>query len=259
MQRADVVYLEPGGLAQHGLHLRAVLADDVGVVAAGLVEVLAHEVALVGEDAAVERAEGAEGVGGEEYLVGGVVGHHDLRPVHHRGHDEGEAVAAGAEGVALLDQMYAVGEVGGEEAREHVAYLCVADNFGLGIAQGDVLDGGGVVGLHVGDYQVVELAAAQDVGHVVEEVVRHGLVNRVEEYGLLVEYEIGVVGDAVGHAVDALEQGEPAVICADPCHVVGYTLCAVHLKLPPLLCSSSHTYNIIVCFLLQQKNSFLAN
>ena len=190
VQRADVLDVEPGGLAQRGLHLRAVLADDVGVVAAGLVEVLVHEVALVGEDAAVERAEGAEGVRGEEYLVGLVVGHHDLGPVDHRGHDEGELVAAGGEAVALLDEVQPLGEVGGEEAREHVADLGVADYLRLGVAQGYVLDGGGVVGLHVGDDQVVEFAPSQLVGDVVEEVVGHGLVDRVEEDGLLVQDEV---------------------------------------------------------------------
>ena len=245
VQRADVVDFKPCGLAQHGLHLRAVLAHDIGVIAPGLVEVLVHEVALVGEDAAVERAEGAEGIRGKEDLVRGVIGHHDLRPVHHGRHDKGEDVPAGAEGVALLDEVHAPGEVGGEEAAEHVAYLRVAHDGHVGIAQGDVLDGGRMVRLHVGDDQVVELAAAEGVVHVVEEVVRHGLVHRVEQDGLFVEYEIGVVGYAVGHAVDALEQSQTPVVGTDPYHVVGDSLCAVHNGFTSLkICGSFYAHII---------------
>jgi hypothetical protein len=51
------------------LDLGAVFADDVGVVAAGLVQPVVHEVHFVGEHVAAQRAEGAEGVGREENLV----------------------------------------------------------------------------------------------------------------------------------------------------------------------------------------------
>ena len=228
MQRADVLDVEPRGLAQHGLHLRAVLADDVGVVAAGLVYALVHEVHLVGEDAAVERAEGAEGVGGEEYLVRRVVGHHDLGPVDHRGHDEGEVVPPGAERVALGDDVQPRVEPGVEEVLEHRLYLGVADDGGLGVLLRHVGYGRGVVGLHVGDDQVVELAAAQLVGEVFEEVVADRLVDGIEQNGLLVFDEVGVIGHAVGHAVDALKEGKAPVVSADPDHIVGYALGAIH-------------------------------
>ena len=56
----------------HGLG--AVLAHDADVVPAGFV---------VPGLGAIQGPELAEGVGGEEHLVGAVVGHHDLRPVDH--------------------------------------------------------------------------------------------------------------------------------------------------------------------------------
>ena len=105
VEGADIIKLKAGGLFEHGLHLRAVFADDIGVVAAGLVNVVGEEIDLVVEQMSVERAEGAESVGGEKYLVGGVIGHHDLRPVYHGRHDKGKLMTAGAEGVALFDNV----------------------------------------------------------------------------------------------------------------------------------------------------------
>ena len=228
VQRADHGDVQLGGLLQHGLDLRAVLADDVGVVAPGLVQILDEEIGLVVEEAAVQRAEGAEGVGGEEDLVGEVIGHHDLGPVDHGGHDEGEIVLAGGEGVALLHQDGALGEIAAQKLLHHGLDLGVADDLGLGIAAQQQLLGGGVVRLHVLHHQVVQLPPVQGVGHVFQKDAVHGLVHRVEEDGLLIEKQIGVIGDAVGHAVDALEAGQTPVVRADPDQVVGDFSCAVH-------------------------------
>ena len=53
VQRADVVKLQPGSLFEHRLHLSAVLADDVGVVAPCLGEVVGEEVHLVVKEVTV--------------------------------------------------------------------------------------------------------------------------------------------------------------------------------------------------------------
>ena len=74
----------PGRLFQHVLHRRAVFAHDVGVIPAGIVQPLLLEIHLVGKDVAVHSAEGAEGVGAEQSLLRGIIGHHDLRPVDQR-------------------------------------------------------------------------------------------------------------------------------------------------------------------------------
>ena len=47
---------------------------------------------------------GAEGVGAEQGFLRGIIGHHDLRPVDHRGHDEGEGMPAGRERVHFLNE-----------------------------------------------------------------------------------------------------------------------------------------------------------
>ena len=63
VQRTDVADVQLCGLFQRGLNLCAILADDVGVVPARLVELLTEEVPFVGEKASVECPEGSEGVG----------------------------------------------------------------------------------------------------------------------------------------------------------------------------------------------------
>ena len=85
MQRADRRDVERRGFFQHTLHLRTVFADDTDIVTSGLV---CPGLVRAG------RAEFAEAVGGEEYLVGGVIGHNDLGPVHHGGGDKGKRVLA---------------------------------------------------------------------------------------------------------------------------------------------------------------------
>ena len=228
VQRADVLDVELGGFFQHALHLRAVFAHDVGVVAARLVEVLREEVRLVGEEPAVERAEEAEGVRGEKDAVRRIVGHHDLGPVDHRGVDEVQHMAAAGEAVSLLDQDETIGKVDVEELAEHGLDLRVADDLHLRIADDQITDGIGVVGLHVRDEQIVELTSAERVFHVFKEGLIDRLVNGVEEHGLLVEQQERVIGNAVGYAVYALEAAQAAVVRADPDQVVKDFSCAVH-------------------------------
>ena len=228
VQRADQGNLQLRGLLQHRLDLGAVLAHDVGVVAPGLIQVLGKEIGLVVEEAAVQGAEGAEGVGGEEDLVGEVIGHHDFRPVDHGGHDKGEIVLAGGEGVALFHQDGAFGEIAAQELLHHGLDLGVADDLCLGIAAEQQLLGGGVVRLHVLYHQIIQGPAVQGMGHIFQEDAVHGLVHRIEQDGFLVQQEIGVVGDAVGHAIDALEAGETPIVRADPDQILGNFSCAVH-------------------------------
>ena len=228
VQRADGGDFQRRGLLQHCLNLRAVLADDVGVVAAGFVDVLDEEVRLIVEEAAVQRAEGAEGIGGEERLVGQVVGHHDFRPVDHRGHDEGELMLSDGEDIALFDQVHFSGEVCGEELRQHGLDFGVAEDAGLRIAEKQAFNGGGVVRLHMGDQEIVQLPAAERVGDIFKKDFVDGLVHGIEENGFLIQEKIGVVTDAVRNSVNALKAGEAAVIGTDPDQVVMHLSCAMH-------------------------------
>ena len=228
VQGADHLDFDGCGLLQDGLDLGAVLAHDVGVVAAGLVHVVALEVHLIGKDAAVERAEGAEGVGGEEGLGGDLIAHHDLRPVHHGGHDEGELHLARGEHVALLHDLHAACGLEVEVLAQHDLDLAVADDGGFGIAAHQIAHGGGMVGLHVVDHEVVQLAAAQHVFQVLEELAADGAIHGVHHQRLFIVDEVAVVGHAGGDGIDVLKQGQAAVLAADPGDAVTDFSYAVH-------------------------------
>ena len=100
---ADHGNVQSGELLQRGLHLEAVLAHDIAVIAAGVVQPVPVEVQLVVKQIAARGAKGAESVGGEEKLLAGLIGHHDLRPVDHGSHMEVEGMPAQGEGIPLLD------------------------------------------------------------------------------------------------------------------------------------------------------------
>ena len=217
MQRQKHRNLQPRGLLQHGLHLRAVFADDVRVVAAGLVEIVSVEVDLVIEEVPVQRAEAAERIRRQQQAVGLVIGHEHLGPVHHRRGHKLQRVAAGAERVALLDRADLPGEAVAEELDDHVPGHGAAEHLHVGIAQDDLLDLGGVVGLHVVDDQIVERAAAQRVGDVLAEGMAHRGVGGIEQDGPFVAEQVAVEAHALRHIIDALEHRQTAPVRADPC------------------------------------------
>ena len=222
-----------GGLVQQGHHLGAVLAHDVGVVPPGVVDPLPVEVELVGEQLAVQGAEGAKGVGGEQNAVGGVEGDHGLGPVDHRGVDKGHRVLAEALGIPLGHLLDGAGVQAKAELVEQSDRLGSGDDLHVGPAQQNLLDGGGVVGLHVVDDQIVQGAAVEDGLHVGDELPAHRPVGGVEEDGLLVQQDVGVVGHAVVQGVDVLKQGQPVLVRAYPVQVVGDHTVIIHREFPP--------------------------
>jgi len=229
VEGADHLDVQTGGLLQQGLDLGAVLAHDVGVVPAGLVQPVPVKVHLVGEQHSVQGTEGAEGVGGEQDLIGGVIAHHHLGPVDHGGVHKGEGVPAGGDGVPLVHQLGPLG-VGGVELADHVQGLAVADNGGLRVADHQIPQGGGVIGLHVVDEHIVQFPPVQGVFQILKELGLHRPVHRVKENRLLVQQQVGVEGHAPGDGVGALKQGVLAVVAADPEQVVGDLSDTVHIK-----------------------------
>ena len=230
VQRADIIQRQPRCLLQHSLHLHAVLADDVCIIPARLIDIFGEEIGLVREQAAVERAEGSERVRREEYAVGGIIAHHDLRPVHHRSHDEAYLMPPQLQHVALLDDVQPVGEIdAAEEILQHRLDLAVAYELQLRISEQQRLDGVRVVRLHMGDDEVVRPAPAERVGDILKIGLIDGLINGVENGRFFVEHDIGIIAYAVGNAVHALEACKAAVVRADPDKIIGYLSSAVHM------------------------------
>ena len=115
-----------------------------------------------------------------------------------------------------------------EKLADHGGRLRVAHEARLRIAAQRLLERGAVVRLHVVDDQIVEFPAAQRVRQVFKKLARDGGVHGVEQRGLFIQQQVGVVGNAARDGEHVLEQGEPAVVCADPEQVVLQLARAVH-------------------------------
>ena len=98
--------------------------------------------------------------------------------------------------------------------------------------------------------QVVETSALKLMGDIFKKCAAYGLVNSVKQNGFFVTEKIRVVGNAVGNAVDALEAGEAAVICADPDEIGGNIARAVHNKPPDMY----HDITIIYYLIFSKKS-----
>ena len=156
VERQNHPDLQPGRLLQHCLHLGAVFSHDISVVPAALVQIVPVKIHLVGIEVAVQGAEAAEGIRRQQQLVGTVVGHHHLRPVYHRGHHELQGMPSCAEGIPLLTHMDAVIIGVAEELADHGLGHCGTQDLHLRETQHQVLQLGGVIGLHMVYHDIVQ-------------------------------------------------------------------------------------------------------
>ena len=212
VEGADGLNVQIGGLLEECLYLGTVLTHDADVVAAGLTgPVLLH----------VQSAELTEAVGGEQDLVGGVVGHHDLGPVDHGGGHEMEGVLTQREGIPLLDDHAVFGEVLAEEILHHGKGLSGGHQNGIGVGLEEVDDIGGVVGLHVLNNEEIGGTASQHALDVVQPLVGEAGVYGVHDGDEVVQDDVGIIGHAVGNNVLALKQIDVVIVDADVADIGG--------------------------------------
>ena len=210
VERADGLDVQRSGLFQQSLHLRAVLAHDVQVVAAGL----AGPVGLLVE--LCHRAEAAKAVGGEEDFFGGLIAHHDLGPVDHRREHESQGVSAQRKALAVLhDDAALLGDgLRAEELLHILEGLGVAHHLHLGVEGGEAGHIRAVVRLHVVDDEVGGLLPCQRLGDIRHPLVGSAGIHGVEDGGLLVPDDVRVVADAGGDRVLALKQIDGGIVHA---------------------------------------------
>ena len=147
----------------------------------------------------------------------------------HGGGDKGDGVFAETPGIALPDLLdLPVGE-GEAELVQQDDGLGRGDDLHLRPAEQNFLDGGGVVRLHVVDDQVVQGPAVQHGLDVFNELPSHGPVRRVEQDGLFVQQDVGVVADAVVQGMDVFKQGQAVVVGAYPVQVIGNFTDIMHM------------------------------
>ena len=190
---------------------------------------------LVAEEHPIQRPKAAEGVGGEEDLLGGVVGHHGLRPVDHRRHYKGELVMPQIQDIPLLDGDHPLLHREVVELGHQAKGLAVAHQLHAGVAAAELLDVGAVVRLHVVDDQVVRLPVAQGGGHILQILGGHAGVGGVQNGYLLIQDHIAVVGYPIGHREHILKESQAPVTGADPDHAVGHRADILHRKHLPYI------------------------
>lgn len=93
------------------------------------------------------------------------------------------------------------------ELTDHIDGLAVADDFCLGVAEHQIAQGGGVVGLHVVDKDIVQRPAVQSVLQVLHKLGLDRPVHRVEKDGLFVQQQVGIVGHPLGTGWAASKTG----------------------------------------------------
>ena len=75
--------------------------------------------------------------------------------------------------------------------------------------------GGQMVGFHMVDNDVVQHSSCQHSRQVLHELRAHGLVNRVQKNGLLVNEDVRIVGGATRDGHHILKKGQSSVGCTD--------------------------------------------
>ena len=241
MERADGLDVQRSGLFQQSLHLRAVLAHDVQVVAAGL----AGPVGLLVE--LCHRAEAAKAVGREEDFFGGLIAHHDLGPVDHRCEHESQGVGAQRKALAVLhDDAALLGDgLCAEELLHILEGLGVAHHLHLGVEGGETGHIRAVVRLHVVDNEVGGLLPCQCLGDVCQPLVGSAVVHGVEDGGLLVPDDVRVVADAGGDRVLALKQIDGGIVHAHAQNGAADVLYAhKHISSLLLVCMVCHGWQL---------------
>ena len=73
-----------------------------------------------------------------------------------------------------------------------------------------------MVRLHVVDHQIIQGPAVQRAHHVFQKLTGNRGVDRVDQGRLVVQDQIGVIGDAAGDREEVFKQRKPTVAAADP-------------------------------------------
>ena len=228
MERAEKHDIQPSRLFQQRLHLGTVLAHDVGVIPAGVIQPVPLEIQLAGKNIAAESAKGTEGIGGKQDLIRRVISHHDFRPVDHGSHQERKCMASGVQRVALLDCHRTVGNVAVKKLADHGNGLGVAHDLRLGIGLQDLHQGSGVIWLHVVHHHIIQGTSLKSKSQVLQEPVPHRLIGGIHQDGFFIFHKIGIVADAPWDREYVFKKGQSPVGDTQIQNILSNILYAVH-------------------------------
>ena len=219
MRRANRPDLQTGEFPQSHLHRISILPDDIRVITNHLFPIMLH-VHLRVYYAAIQSAVRTERVRREENLIRSVVGHHHLRPMHHRRHIESQLVASRVKGIALLHLMQPLGDA--MKTRQHAERLAIPDNLHARILLTQQTDATRMIRLHVIDNQVIQRTAVQRVRYFLQEDVRVTYIHRINQDGLLVDNQVRVVRNPIRQRPHILEQCLLAIVHAHVINLIRY-------------------------------------
>ena len=113
-----------------------------------------------------------------------VVGHDHFGPMHHGSGYEGEGVLAEGEGVPFANDDPSFLKIRAKEVFHHGKRLLRGNHHGFGEGLQEVVDVGGVVGLHVLDYEIIGLSVAdhalQGFRQLLSKPAHHSVSNPVQ-------------------------------------------------------------------------------
>ena len=136
-----------------------------------------------------------------------------------------QSMSAERERIALFDRYRALREIDPlEELRHHLHRACRCDDLHLRELAQKSLNATCVVGLQMVNNEVVGRATAECREQFRVPLVVLARIDRIHHRNFLIENQIGVVRDAVGDDVLALEQIQIGVINTD----IFYVSCNIH-------------------------------
>ena len=199
VQRAYALDFQSCELLEHGLDRSAVFAHYVKVVSSRLASPIL--VFAYGKSARRQSSELAECVCAVQSGVGAVVGHNNLRPVHHRSSDECQGVAAQLELVPVFHCQCILYFEPFEELREHGKGPRARYYHDLWVFLREPLYESGVVRLQVLDYEIVRNPSLERFLKVFLPLLGRAVIGGVEYGHLFVEDKIGVICHSFGKEV----------------------------------------------------------
>ena len=134
-----------------------------------------------------------------------------------------------AEGIPLLTHMDAVIIGVAEELADHGLGHCGTQDLHLRETQHQVLQLGGVIGLHMVYHDIVQRPPAQRVQQVFPELPDHLGIHRVKEHGFFIQQQVAVIGNALRHTEYALKHRQASAVRADPGVVLIHFSDTVHI------------------------------
>ena len=210
VQGADGGDVQGRRFFQQGRNGSAVLAHDVEIIPPGL-----------GQPGIGFRvAEGAECVGGEQHLFAALIGKHHLGPVHHGGGDELQGVRAKGQGIVFLYGHGAGGQSGVHELGQHGQGFGGHHQLHFGVLVRHGLDAAAVVGLQMGDHQIIRRFAVQGCFHVGKPFIGFPRVHGIHHGDFIIKNDIGIVRYARNFVLP-LKQVNVPVVHANVFYAVG--------------------------------------